>query len=67
MADRLKKSAKKQGRSLLAEVKRILEQAADESRNDADNARKLISDIRRRFKGRDFPYSTKLIREDRDR
>lgn len=67
VVDRLKKSAKQQGRSLQTEVKMILELAANAPQADIVNARKLIHKIRRRFKGRDFPDSVELIREDRDR
>ena len=67
VVDRLKKNAKQRGRSLQAEVKTILEQAANAPRADSESARKLILNIRRRFKGRDFPDSAELIREDRDR
>lgn len=67
VVDRLKKSAKLRGRSLQSEVKMILEHAANAPQTDIENARKLVHKIRRRFKGRDFPDSVKLIREDRDR
>lgn len=67
VVDRLKKSAKLQGRSLQSEVKMILELAANAPQADIANARKFVQKIRRRFKGRDFPDSVELIREDRDR
>ncbi|MEW6201118.1 MAG: hypothetical protein AB1546_04030 [bacterium] len=67
VVDRLKKSAKKRGCSLQAEVKMILELAANAPQADIVSARKLVHRIRRRFKGRDFPDSVELIREDRDR
>ncbi len=62
--DRLKKRAKKKGRSLQTEVKQILEQAAS---IDMDSARKLTSKIRSGLKGNKFSDSTELIRKDRDR
>lgn len=62
--DRLKKRAKKKGRSLQTEVKQILEQAAS---IDMDAARKLTSKIRNGLKEKKFSDSTRLIREDRDR
>ncbi len=64
---RLKERARKDGRSLQAEVKRILEKEANLMQLDIESARKHISDIRRRFEGRDFPDSVELIREGRDR
>jgi plasmid stability protein len=62
--DRLKARARSRGRSLQAEVKSILVNAA---RLDAGEARALAGRIRRRFRGRRFADSTDLIREDRDR
>lgn len=64
LVERLKKQAKREGRSLQSEVKRILEQAVQ---MDADEAKKMAERIRRRFKGRKFSDSADLIREDRDR
>ena len=64
---KLKERAKREGRSLESEVRTILEQAASEPKVDMETARKLIEDIRDRFKGREFPDSVGLIREDRDR
>lgn len=61
---RLKQRASDRGRSLQAEVKSILEQAAV---IDAATARALAGRIRRRFRGRRFDDSTELIREDRER
>ena len=62
---RLKKRAQTQGRSLQAEVKMILEEAAKE---DAGDFWKEAARIRGRLKrsGRAFSDSTVLIREDRD-
>ena len=67
VVDRLKKRARKKGRSLQSEVKLILERAAYEPRVDADTARRLSADFRRRFKGREFPKTIDLIQEDRQR
>ncbi|MFQ5808611.1 MAG: hypothetical protein ACE5JM_03240 [Armatimonadota bacterium] len=64
---KLKERAKQNGRSLQAEAKMILEEAASKPKVDAETARKMIEEIRARFKGRDFPDSVELIREDRDR
>ena len=64
IVNRLKKRAKRDGRSLQSEVKFILEQAAQ---IDMDSALKLANSIRRKFKGRKFSNSADLIREDRDR
>jgi plasmid stability protein len=67
VVQRLKSRAKGDGRSLQAEVKFILEKAALEPRVDMETARTLVEKIRGKFKGRKFPDSTELIREDRDR
>lgn len=63
----LKSRAARSGRSLQSEVKNILELAASAPAADAESAIKLALAVRRRFKGRAFPDSAKLIREDRDR
>ena len=65
--ERLKKRAKEDGRSLQTEVKSILEKAAYEPRVDMETARKMCEEFRRKFKGRKFPDTVELIREDRDR
>lgn len=64
---RLKERAKKEGRSLQSEVKVILEQALNTQMVDMKTARRLVDEIREKFKGRKFPDSVELIREDRDR
>ncbi|MCH7978975.1 MAG: hypothetical protein IH935_08370 [Acidobacteria bacterium] len=63
LVERLKNRARQERRSLQAEVKLILEQAA---RLDMKSARKLAEAIRKSFKGRRFEDSVRLIREDRD-
>ncbi len=67
VVERLKKRAMEDGRSLQSEVKLILEQAAFEPRVDMETARKICEEFRRRFKGRRFPDTVELIREDRVR
>jgi len=62
----LKKRAKSQGRSLQAEVKLILEEAANSEKVDMETARKSVNEVRKKLKGRKFSDSAKLIREDRD-
>jgi plasmid stability protein len=64
VVERLKRRAAGQGRSLQAEVKGILEQAAS---IDAEEARQLASRVRRRFGDREFSDSTDLVREGRNR
>ncbi len=64
LVQRLKNRARRDGRSLQAEVKEILEQAA---KVDMQSARELAAAIRHGFKGRQFDDSVHLIREDRDR
>ncbi len=66
VVERLKRRAKMQERSLQSEVKIILERAADETTVDMATARALVDKIRQRFKGRKFPDTVVLIREDRD-
>jgi plasmid stability protein len=63
----LKKRARYNGRSLQSEIKLILEQAAQEPKLDMAAARRISEDFRRRFKGRKFPDTVELIREDRAR
>ena len=63
--DHLKRRAEEDGRSLQSEAKAILEQAAEAPKVNMKKARELIDEISGRFKGRKFPDSTKLVREDR--
>lgn len=65
--ERLKERAREDGRSLQSEVKHILDQAAHEPTVDMVAARKICEDFRRAFKGRRFPDTLELIREDRNR
>ena len=62
----LKALAKRNGRSLQAEAKMMLERAADRQTLSAEEARKRLEEFRGRFKGRKFSDSAELIREDRD-
>ena len=61
---RLKQQADENGRSLQAEVKKILERAAQTSPAEF---RRRIAEFHKRFEGRTFSDSAELIREDRDR
>ncbi len=63
--DLLKALAQRKGRSLQAETKTILEDAARAS--DWDRARALADTIRIKLEGRRFGDSAALVREDRDR
>ena len=67
VVEHLKKRAQEDGRSLQAELKSILEQAANAPQVDMGTAQKLCEQFRRRFKGRKFSDSAKLIRADRER
>jgi len=75
VVQKLKARAKRRGRSLQAEVKEVLEREAalfamsPSIGPTADMAafKRRILEIRRKFKGRKFPDSVALIREDRDR
>ncbi len=64
VVDKLKERAKSRGRSLEAELRLILEQAAQDSR-----AAGLLEleQIRARLAGRTFSDSLELLREDRAR
>lgn len=64
VVERLKKRAASQGRSLQAEVKGILEQAASV---DFEEARRLAARIRSRFGEKRFRDSADLVREGRER
>ena len=64
---RLKELASENGRSLEAEVRVILEEAANSPQLDMAAARARIEELQKRFEGRPFPDSADLIREDRDR
>jgi len=67
LVERLKERARRDGRSLQSEVRQILQTAAGVPPLDVAEARRLAQRFRRRFKGRPFPNSAALIREDRDR
>lgn len=60
----LKRQAKQHGRSLQAELKAIIEDAARHAQFDPA---KELARVRSLFKGRRFSDSAGLIREDRDR
>ncbi|HPS91140.1 MAG TPA: hypothetical protein PKV33_03195 [Methanothrix sp.] len=64
VVNRLKARAREKNRSLEAEVRHILEQSA---KVDMASARQIALGIRARLKGRTFPDSAELIREDRER
>ena len=61
---RLKMAAKQHGRSLQGEAKAILTEAVPYSSGEA---LKTSAQWRKKFAGRKFSDSTKLIRADRDR
>lgn len=61
---RLKRRAKRHERSLQAEARLILEQAA---KLDMVTAREQLAEFRKQFGDRVFDDSAVLIREDRDR
>ncbi len=65
VVESLKERAKREGRSLQAEVSMILVEAAGAPKLDAETAWKLLDEFRDRFKGRKFTDSVKLLREDR--
>ena len=67
VARRLKARARRAKRSLQAEVKLILEQAADEPKLYGEELVKRLDAFRARFKGRKLTDSVELIREDRER
>jgi len=61
---RLKKRARDHGRSLQAELRLVLEQAA---KGDMAEARRLAARIRRELAGREHTDSGMLVAEDRER
>jgi len=61
---RLRRRARRGGRSLEAELRLVLRRAADE---DLESARTAVERVRAMFEGRRFSDSTELVREDRDR
>ena len=65
--EKLKENAKRNGRSLQAEAKMILERETPLPKLDHEEALRLCDEIRSRFEGRKFTDSVELIREDRDR
>ncbi len=67
VVERLKERARKNGHTLEGEARIILERSAGEQKLSLSEFGKICDDIRRRFKGREFPDSVELIREDRDR
>lgn len=67
VVERLKRRARKDGRSLQSEVKFILEKEAYAPKVDMETARNICAEFRRRFKGRKFPDTVELIREDHAR
>jgi len=64
VVERLRRRARRGGRSVESEVRAILEQAAQA---DMASARTLANRIRARLRGRRFSDSAALVREDRDR
>ncbi|MBI2195044.1 MAG: hypothetical protein HYU36_23935 [Planctomycetes bacterium] len=60
--DRLKRRAKRHGRSLQSEAKLLLEQAAG-----VEEAESLLDAWEQRLSNRQFESSADLIREDRER
>lgn len=66
VVERLKRQAETNGRSLEAEVRRILEEAAEAPKVDWETARKMAADFRKRFGDRTFDDSTEIIRAFRD-
>ena len=64
VVDRLKERAKMRGRSLEAELRQILQEAAGGSRASRTLA---VEEIQKMFAGRTFSDSTELLREDRER
>ena len=67
MIDALKVRAARQGRSVEAELRVILERAAAERVVDVAEARERAERISRSLEGRPHSDSAALIREDRDR
>lgn len=65
VVDKLKERAKSRGRSLEAELRLILQQAAIESSRTRPAL--SIEEIQKMLAGRTFSDSTEMLREDRER
>ncbi len=65
VVDKLKERAKRQGRSLEAELRLILNQAAIDTSRTRDAL--PIEEIQKMLAGRNFSDSTEMLREDRAR
>ncbi len=63
--ERLKAKAKRNGRSLQGEAKRVLEEAAGQIR--WEEVRQGFAKLRQEFGDRKFPSAVEMIREDRER
>ena len=64
VVERLRRRARRSGRSLEAELRLVLGRAAGE---DLESARTAVERVRAMLAGRGFPDSTPLVREDRER
>ncbi len=64
VVERLKQRAKQHGRSLQAEIKAVIEQAA---RSEMRRARAIAAQIRKRLAGRLHHDSADLLADDRSR
>ncbi len=67
VVEHLKRQAKANGRSMQAEVRLILREAATTPKIDHETALRSLERLRERLAGRRFPDSVELIREGRDR
>ena len=62
--ERLRARARRHGRSLQSEARLVLEQAAGA---DPEQVASIFADWKKRFAGRRFKSSAKIIRQDRKR
>ena len=69
VVEKLKARARRNGRSMEAELRVVLQEAADErwTYKDWATAQAALKKVRALFAGRTFSDSTELIREDRER
>lgn len=67
VVQKLKERAKNRGRSLQAEVRMILQDAAGRDMMTMEEARRFSEKVAARWGKKKFPDSAELIREDRDR
>ncbi|MDX1932686.1 MAG: Arc family DNA-binding protein [Capsulimonadales bacterium] len=65
--EKLKRRARKNHRSLEAELRLVLEQAATDDQDEENDIQATLERVQAMFAGRRLSDSTELLREDRER